>query len=94
MSSYEAAKNLIFLSVRARITHASGGKSMDDLDSVRVLKRPEALKVLGISDPTLKRLEAEGEAPPKTRLSPNRVGFRMSDLQKWLEARRISPAAA
>ena len=32
--------------------------------------------------------KALGEAPPKTRLSPNRIGYRAPDIAAWLDARR------
>lgn len=64
----------------------------DDLSSVRVLNKPETLKALNLSDRTWDRLEARGETPPKTRLSPNRYGYRVVDIQKWLDQRRDQEA--
>jgi predicted DNA-binding transcriptional regulator AlpA len=66
---------------------------MDDLDSVRVLTRPEAVKALGVSIRTWERLEAAGDAPPKVRLSQGRIGYRLSDIQNWLD-RRCERAAS
>jgi predicted DNA-binding transcriptional regulator AlpA len=67
---------------------------MDELDSVRVLSRPEAVKAVGGSIRTWERLEAAGDAPPKIRLSQGRVGYRLSDLKVWLESRREGVEAA
>jgi len=64
----------------------------DGLDAIRVLSRSETLKMVGLSDRTWDRLEASGETPPKTRLSPNRIGYRASDIRRWLDARQ-EPAA-
>jgi predicted DNA-binding transcriptional regulator AlpA len=61
---------------------------VDDLDSVRVLTRPETMQALGLSDRTWDRLEAAGDLPAKTRLSPNRIGYRVSDIKAWLDKRR------
>jgi predicted DNA-binding transcriptional regulator AlpA len=61
---------------------------MDDLDSIRVLSRPEAVKAVGVSIRTWERLEAGGDAPPKTRLSTGRVGYRVFDIKEWLDRRR------
>ena len=61
---------------------------MDDFDLVRVLTRPQTLKVVGVSDRTWQRMEDRGETPPKTALSPNRIGYRLIDIMKWLDARR------
>jgi hypothetical protein len=63
-----------------------------DYESVRVVDRPTAIKLANLSGRTWARLEARGETPPKTRLSENRVGYRLIDLKKWLDARRISEA--
>jgi predicted DNA-binding transcriptional regulator AlpA len=67
-----------------------------DLDSVlknpevliRVLSKPEARRAANLSDRTWDRMEARGETPPKTQLSDNRIGYRMIDIIKWLDARR------
>ena len=61
---------------------------MDNFDSVRVLTKPEALKVVGLSDRTWYRMEQRGETPPKTQISPNRIGYRLLDIMKWLDQRR------
>ena len=61
---------------------------MSDIESVKVLTRFEALSHLGLSDRTLIRMERRGDAPPKIRLSPGRIGYRVSDLQAWMNARR------
>ena len=60
----------------------------NEIEFCRVFKRPELLLHLGISEKTLARLEADGTAPPKVRLSEGRVGFRASDVAEWLAARR------
>jgi predicted DNA-binding transcriptional regulator AlpA len=60
----------------------------DDFNSVRVLSKPQVLKATNLSDRTWERLEARGETPPKTQLSDNRIGYRLIDVEKWLDARR------
>lgn len=62
-------------------------------DCVRVVSRNEAIKLLGLSDRTFQRLEAKGDVPPKTRFSAHRIGYRISDLKEWLDARREGPSA-
>ena len=61
---------------------------MDDFDSVRVLSKPQVLKATSLSGRTWERMEARGETPPKTQLSDNRIGYRLVDVAKWLDARR------
>lgn len=60
----------------------------NDFDSVRVLTKPETLKILGLSEPTWLRMEQRGETPPKTQISPNRIGYRLVDIKEWLDRRR------
>ena len=62
--------------------------SNTDTEAIKVLNRRDAIAHIGMSDRTFQRLEATGDAPPKTRLSAGRVGYRVSDIQKWLDARR------
>jgi predicted DNA-binding transcriptional regulator AlpA len=64
----------------------------DPLGLTRVLSRAETRKEVGLSDRTWDRLEAAGDTPPITMLSPNRVGYRLIDVAKWLDARRVSHA--
>lgn len=61
---------------------------MQSIEVAKVLTRREAVAHLGISDRTLFRLEAKGDAPPKIRLSPGRIGYRVSDLNAWMDGRR------
>jgi predicted DNA-binding transcriptional regulator AlpA len=59
-----------------------------DLSAIRVLTRRETIKILGLSDRTWDRLEHNGQTPPKTQLSDNRIGYRLADIAKWLDGRR------
>ena len=65
---------------------------MNDLDLVRLLSRHETFKAIGVDQRTFDRLEAAGDAPPKTQLSARRIGYRLVDIQKWLDARRRGAA--
>jgi len=56
----------------------------------RVLDDGETLRMIGVSDRTWDRLKAQGDVPPRTRLSANRVGYRLVDIVAWLDARRIT----
>jgi predicted DNA-binding transcriptional regulator AlpA len=55
---------------------------------VTVLTKPQTQQVVGVSNETWHRLERRGETPPKTQLSDNRIGYRLIDVMKWLDARR------
>jgi predicted DNA-binding transcriptional regulator AlpA len=61
----------------------------EDLDSVRVISRNDAIKLAGVSTRTWDRMEAAGMLPPKTRISERRIGYRVADLKAWLDARRV-----
>ena len=61
---------------------------MDNFDSVRVLTKVETREAVGLSDRTWDRLERRGEGPPKTQISPNRIGYRLVDIREWLDRRR------
>ena len=65
-----------------------GQRAVSEIETVKVLNRHETAAHLGISFRTFTRMEARGEAPPKVRLSPGRVGFLVRDLQAWQDARR------
>jgi predicted DNA-binding transcriptional regulator AlpA len=65
-----------------------------EFDSIRVVDEPTALQLLGLSPRTWDRLRAAGDLPIKTRLSTRRVGYRLSDLRAWLDARREPQPAA
>jgi hypothetical protein len=51
-----------------------------------VLPVPEAAKIAGCSQWTLKRARSRGELRI-LQLSPRRIGIRMSDLTQWLDSR-------
>ena len=55
---------------------------------VRVLSRRETIQVIGVDERTYDRMEAVGDAPPKTQLSKRRIGYRLTDIEAWLNARR------
>lgn len=52
--------------------------------------RPTALsKLLSISKPTLWRMEQRGELPKRVRISERAVGWLKSDIEEWLESKKI-----
>ena len=51
----------------------------------RIIKVKRAAHMLGISVPTIYRWEQQGRLPiEKVRIGPNSVGFRLSDVQRWI----------
>lgn len=67
---------------------------LDNLDSIRVVDQSTAIMLIGVSPRTWDRMRARGEIPPITRLSTGRIGFRVADIQAWLDARREQVAAS
>jgi predicted DNA-binding transcriptional regulator AlpA len=53
----------------------------------RVLSRQQISEMLGISLRTFARLEGAGDVPPRIRLSTRRVGYRLSEVMAWVDAR-------
>jgi len=51
-----------------------------------MLRRSEVIKLTGLSDSTIWRMEAKGTFPKRVQLSVRRVGWRYSEVSKWLEA--------
>src|SRR2546423_1000250 len=78
----------------ARQLAKGGTMAIDDLDSVRVLSKKETLHATGLSEDTWDRMKERGETPPETQLSERRFGYRLVDVKKWLDCRRIGQATA
>jgi predicted DNA-binding transcriptional regulator AlpA len=53
----------------------------------RVLSRRQTSEMLGLSLRTFARLEYAGDVPPRIKLSTRRVGYRLSAVQAWIDAR-------
>jgi predicted DNA-binding transcriptional regulator AlpA len=69
------------------------GRILDDPTALaRVIDERETARLIGISSATWNRLRAAGDLPPKTRLSANRVGYRLVDIVAWLDTRRETAA--
>jgi predicted DNA-binding transcriptional regulator AlpA len=51
-----------------------------------VVPRKQAASICGVSTDTLDRLSDKGEGPRRLKLSARRVGYRMSDIEAWLQS--------
>ena len=58
-----------------------------------VIAENVAAAMIGVSLPTLRRRVRAGDGPPVIRLSERRIGYRLRDLRKWLDANTEQPAA-
>jgi predicted DNA-binding transcriptional regulator AlpA len=58
-----------------------------------VVTEAEAAGILGISKDTLRRQFREGQAPARVRMSPSRIGYRLSAIYQFLEAHTEKPGS-
>jgi len=55
-----------------------------------VVSEQDAKPYTGLSGRTLQRLRLEGRGPCFVRLTGNRIGYRVSDLQAWVAERLVT----
>ncbi len=58
--------------------------------SPRVVSKEIAAQLLSLSVKSFERLVAQGSMPKPRQLSPNRVGWLVSDIDSWAEKRPVS----
>ena len=60
-------------------------------DGAAIIDLRDFMRRVGLSKQTVYRLMAAGDAPPRIQLSTRRFGFRVRDVDHWLE-QRTQPA--
>ena len=55
--------------------------------SERVIRKPELLAMIGLSDPTIWRMEKDGKFPKRIRLGGNSCGWLLSEVMAFLDQR-------
>lgn len=68
-----------------------GSATANWLSPDRVLTEADAAAALGCSKDTLRREFRAGRAPPRVRLSERRIGYRWSEIERWLRDRTEQP---
>lgn len=53
----------------------------------RVIRKKELLNILGLSDPTVYRMEKAGKFPQRLRLGGNSCGWLQSEVDGWIAER-------
>jgi len=53
----------------------------------RIIRRPELLRITGLSRATVYRQCKEGAFPAPVQLGPNSVGWLESEVQEWIGSR-------
>lgn len=56
-------------------------------DRQRIIRKPELLNMIGLSDPTIWRMEKDGKFPKRLRLGGNSCGWLESEISGWLTER-------
>ena len=56
----------------------------------RIIRKSEAATMTGLSQATLWRLEKRDEFPRRRQLTPRSVGYLLSEILEWMEARPVS----
>jgi prophage regulatory protein len=51
----------------------------------RIIRKPELLNMIGLSDPTIWRMEKDGNFPKRLRLGGNSCGWLESEVLEWLD---------
>ena len=77
---------------RKGLTAVPGERMTCDLATLDcVLTEAETAKALGYSRDTLRREFRRGRAPARVRLSERRIGYRWSEIDRWLKAQTEQP---
>jgi predicted DNA-binding transcriptional regulator AlpA len=54
----------------------------------RLITEKTAAEILGISPDTLRRLGRRGEGPKRRKISPRRVGYKISEVEAYRDGKR------
>lgn len=73
-------------SIKKEIVHQTTPKSSNKpRDPNSIIRPAELSKMLSVSSSTLWRWEVSGQLPEKIKLGGRAVGWRYSDIERWLE---------
>ena len=65
------------------------------MPQIAIYRLPAVVEITGLSKATIYRLIGRGDFPPRVQLSPRCVGWRVGDVDEWLEKRlSVADAAA
>jgi len=56
----------------------------------RLIRKPELMSMIGLSDSTIWRLEKGGRFPRRIRLGGNAVAWSASEIALWLEQQKAA----
>ncbi|MDD4357544.1 MAG: AlpA family phage regulatory protein [Smithellaceae bacterium] len=55
---------------------------------MRIIRKPELMSKIGLSDATIYRMEKAGRFPKRMQLGGNSVGWVESEVVEWVESRK------
>ncbi len=74
-----------------RATHVVPSQIVEiQMPTDRFIRDQECEKMSGLSRTTRWRLEREGKFPKRRQISPNGVGWLLSEIQSWLDSRKAA----
>jgi len=76
------------------ITRLTARAEQQDLSRLRLLLPAAVAELTGLSVETLAQWRSQRRGPAFVKLSRNRVGYRVNDLDEWLAARVVTPHSA
>ncbi|MET4101681.1 putative DNA-binding transcriptional regulator AlpA [Roseovarius sp. MBR-78] len=74
-----------------RAREAEHKKEARALSGHALITGPEAAAMCGITTKHIRTLEAQGDFPARVRIGPNRVAWRLRDLEEWIDASSPAP---
>ncbi len=57
---------------------------------MKILRKPRVIEKVGVSGPTIWRLERDGKFPKRIQISPGAVGWLEEDIDEWIESREVA----
>jgi predicted DNA-binding transcriptional regulator AlpA len=71
---------------------AAKGEPMPDFPTDRLISERATAEILNFSADTLRRLGRRGEGPTRRKISPRRVGYRLSEVEAYRDGRPLQTA--
>ena len=68
--------------------------TIHDLKGLRILTKKEVCALVPYTPQHIHRLEKAGRFPRRIQLGANRVGWRLTDIERWIEERAQAPLSA
>jgi prophage regulatory protein len=57
------------------------------MPAYRIIRKPEVIATVGLSDPTIWRMEQKGEFPKRLQVGANSVGWLSTEIYGWMAER-------